>query len=387
MEASPLSLTARAFMWLLVLLQASGLSEDSGNRRLQALLFSAGSSDKATGGGGKASEPCAKFGGQFDVPLQGTNVVLDCPSVSTGAANRVCCAAHFPTQLQAVSNGTFVKSRGVGGAVSSSTRGVGWAYEPKPPAQGEAEGASKAAAGRGKGGAVTCTVTKTYHSSPQELRELAAAERISHLGTASLVNPAPLDSGTKLPLDVHNTRLDALLDFVTLKESVTNATRWLSRVSHHMQSADPQEVGTDDDYELLSRFEVTKTCSSGETSSWVEWIEPLTVAARHPFGFSSCRPAASTYSKSANAAVRKLKVGRSNVDYVLLQSGKHVHGAASVGGRAGRKGRGRGRGEEPTKHVLLDAGTSTFDSSLYWFTCGCVGNSRSSPSFSLVVFV
>jgi hypothetical protein len=104
-----------------------------------------------------------------------------------------------------------------------------------------------------------------------------------------------------------------------------------------MQSADPRDVGTDDDYELLSRFEVTKTCSGGETVRWVEWIEPLTVTARHPFGLSSCRPAAPTYSKSANAAVRKLRVGRSNVDYVLLQSGKHIHDAA-FGGGGGRQG-------------------------------------------------
>ena len=54
---------------------------------------------------------------------------------------------------------------------------------------------------------VSCTATKEYHSSPQEMRDLATAERISHLGEASLLNPAPLADGTKLPKDVHNTRL------------------------------------------------------------------------------------------------------------------------------------------------------------------------------------
>ena len=47
---------------------------------------------------------------------------------------------------------------------------------------------------------VSCTATK-------EMRDLATAERISHLGEASLLNPAPLADGTKLPKDVHNTRL------------------------------------------------------------------------------------------------------------------------------------------------------------------------------------
>ena len=54
---------------------------------------------------------------------------------------------------------------------------------------------------------MSCTVTKEYHSSPQEMRDLATAERISHLGEASLLNPAPLADGTSLPKDVHNTIL------------------------------------------------------------------------------------------------------------------------------------------------------------------------------------
>ena len=50
--------------------------------------------------------------------------------------------------------------------------------------------------------------------------------------------------------------------------------------------------------------------------------------------------------------------GRSDVDYVLLMSGKDLH----------RHKSGSIRNTRPPKHFLLDAGTSTFDSSLYWFT-------------------
>ena len=340
----------------------------------QSVLFSGDQHDKR-----KAPHvDCAKFGGQFDVPLQGTNVVLDCPSISGAANRKVCCAAHFPTQLQAVRNHTYVpkSSLETGRTASSSSRGVGWNYEPTASMEkrrglslNETDLASAASIlHTGKASArasATCTVTKEYISSPQELRELAIAHRISQLGSASLVNPAPLSDGTKLPLDVHNTRLDALLAYVTSEGSVVNATRWLDRVRAHMQSADPASASLNsaDDYEFLSRFEVTRRCSNGETTTWQEWIEPITVTARHPFGFSSCRTASAAHQTLGKNG----HVGRSNVDYVLLQSGRHLHSseASGEGGRVGKRGR-----MLPPKHVLLDAGTSTFDSSLYWFTCG-----------------
>lgn len=50
------------------------------------------------------------------------------------------------------------------------------------------------------------------------------------------------------------------------------------------------------------------------------------------------------------------RVGRSDVNYVLLQP------------RA--PGPVRGRRASPRRSYLLDAGTSTFDSSLFWFSCG-----------------
>jgi len=55
---------ASVVAWLVLILQASGLDEagldeDGGSRRLQALLFSAGSSDKSTGSSSSKVEPCA----------------------------------------------------------------------------------------------------------------------------------------------------------------------------------------------------------------------------------------------------------------------------------------------------------------------------------------
>jgi hypothetical protein len=46
-------------------------------------------------------------------------------------------------------------------------------------------------------------------------------------------------------------------------------------------------IGTSEDYELLSRFEVSKNCNNVITR-WVEWIEPLTVSARFLFSKLFC---------------------------------------------------------------------------------------------------
>lgn len=56
------------------------------------------------------------------------------------------------------------------------------------------------------------------------------------------------------------------------------------------------------------------------------------------------------------------KVRLTSTDYVLLQSAASLYNTTipNFGQREG----------QITKHFLFDAGTSTFDSSLYWFVCG-----------------
>ena len=126
----------------------------------------------------------------------------------------------------------------------------------------------------------------------------------------------------------------------------------------------------------LSRFNITKVCNSEvgqKISSLIEWIEPLSVHARNPFSLLSCpvffdksvlMSRFPQYAKSINST------DKINVDHVLiqLQSPSHLdnesflkrgvnfhHGHRGSGGRA--------------FNYLFDAGTSTFESSLWWFLC------------------
>ena len=106
--------------------------------------------------------------------------------------------------------------------------------------------------------------SKKYESSPHELREISVAEIIGKIGARELetsrthVRSGAVHKGTKLPVDTHTRRLDALFGHVTSAESVANATLWLDRVKNHMKS---EHVPEEDeaDKEFLSRFIVTKT--------------------------------------------------------------------------------------------------------------------------------
>jgi hypothetical protein len=52
---------------------------------------------------------------------------------------------------------------------------------------------------------------------------------------------------------------------------------------HRRVSASDVSLTHPDDDKYLSKFLVTTTCKGRSPEHWVEWIEPLTVHARHPF--------------------------------------------------------------------------------------------------------
>ena len=167
-----------------------------------------------------------------------------------------------------------------------------------------------------------CTTAKEYFPSPYETRHLLKAEEIAMVNNLA-------------------ERHSLLLDFISSPEEVRAAQRWLERVKHHMTRA----PATDDsrkkrsgahsretmkrlrtshgkgrlgrqgqgqgqggaeggsitrratstsswlheqehphDREFMSKFVITTTCVGGASQQWVEWIEPLSVHGRHPFG-------------------------------------------------------------------------------------------------------
>jgi hypothetical protein len=157
-----------------------------------------------------------------------------------------------------------------------------------------------------------CVTKKEYFASPYETRHLLKAQEIAQVQN-------------------FNERHGLILDFITSAEEVSGAQKWLKRVKVHMSmkhdnsGGDANANGLDDeiherkhvrwqrwhdqskhehgrrrrrasggdmksnphhpdDEEYMSKFVVTTTCEGGHSSHWVEWIEPLSVHARHPFG-------------------------------------------------------------------------------------------------------
>lgn len=223
-----------------------------------------------------SGQNAVKWGNQFNVPIISANVRKDCILPD---GRPVCCAA-------VLSNSTYVED------ISKPSRGVGYSFQQ-----------TFAVSSTASVSAVTaCEITRTYFSSPQEERDLHKSLQLELIADET-------------------ERLDHLLKYVTSDEMMMNSTMWLDRVRAHMQSEITLTVNPVD-REFLSRFHVVRKCTgiSGFDSGlklfeWDEWIEPVNIAARHPFAFSRCRHTRQYFRKKQGA-------DRSDVDYILLQSGK-----------------------------------------------------------------
>jgi hypothetical protein len=232
---------------------------------------------------------CVKFGAQFVIPLQSKNIRNDC---TLPDGRPVCCAA-------VLSNSTYVDDHTI------SSRGVGYTHHPvRMPRTSSVKSKVKS----------SCLVTKTYISSPQEERDLFISLQLEKIADPEI-------------------RLEELMKYITSDEMLSNSTKWLERVSVHMRSeVVPQ--GNSVDKQFLSRFHVARKCAAGngsdqitESAEWDEWIEPVNIAARHPFAFSRCRPTSKYFVGKPGT-----RFDRSDVDYVLLQSGASIADQAYVPG-------------------------------------------------------
>jgi hypothetical protein len=188
----------------------------------------------------------------------------------------------------------------------------------------------------------SCITTKKYVPSPYELRHQEKAMELQRVE------------------NIEERRIK-LLEYITSPTEVQAAITWLQRVKVRTSSRNVIVKETIADREFLSRFLITKTCNSSPhgTHKHVEWIEPLTLHGRHPFGMAHCtypyngKDSVGEFLERNNpAASGVMDHYRSifNVDYILLQPGrlpKNNH----------------------RRRYMLDAGTSDFWSSLWWFTC------------------
>ena len=190
-----------------------------------------------------------------------------------------------------------------------------------------------------------CVITRTYIPSPYETMHIEFA--------ASLAKMSDKDADK------------ALVDFLVSDVEMDAANIWLARVKYRMMNRGQYtEVSNDDDFKYMSRFSISKRCPhSRQDADWDEWIEPLTIHARYPYGVGCGRSDIfDIQKKKSNYPGAR---GIIHVDHILTLSGdafsNHTNSRSLVhnGQRYGGV----------TKRMFFDAGTSIFDSSLKWFTC------------------
>lgn len=173
-----------------------------------------------------------------------------------------------------------------------------------------------------------CVTSRLYVSSPYELEQLALGVKLSSITDG-------------------NERMAALVKQIYDPDEVAKSRVWLRRVEARMSGTD-EVVTNEDDLKYLSRFETTRKCKS-KVSTWSEFIEPITIHARHPFGMNEI----------INPQTMVDGISLISTDYVLLDSAQNIE-------RRAPKGR---KGNANLKKYFFDAGTSRFDSSLALFAC------------------
>ena len=204
--------------------------------------------------------------------------------------------------------------------------------------------------------AIVCTDTRVYHPCPYELKQIEFAK--------------------KLETDFHAPSEESaqkLVEFISSAEAIRESKLWLERVKYHMLNI--AAVSSADDEYILSKFVVTRTCydrkasihtEANITNSWVEWIEPLSVHGRHPNSMQDCSTFKKHYSKNSNNTLPPA-VSIMHIDYILVQNGEAFHNHSHPNSALVKSM--QQRQSLPVRHYLLDAGTSTFDSSLVFFLC------------------
>jgi hypothetical protein len=197
-----------------------------------------------------------------------------------------------------------------------------------------------------------CRVERKYISSPYELKHLEIIENI---------NPEPEE----------NIRRQAYINFIF--EDIPHVVKWMERIAIHMKQSEVHP--NQDDYDYLSRFELTKTCTSTSSSTekqeiierWDEWIEPITIYGRHPYGIIRCAFKEFTerngilYYNGKQTPI-PFNVSKESRDYILL--GNYASYEKSLMNQSPQSN------QVGAQRYFFDLGTRSFFSSLSWFICG-----------------
>eukprot|EP01041_Mallomonas_annulata_P010244 gene10244-21375_t len=204
---------------------------------------------------------------------------------------------------------------------------------------------------------LTCNLQKIYHPSEFETKNIKDAYYIQN--------------------NIRNLtqRKNYYIRTYFSKRAQSRAKIWLNRIKIRMTYNSGNSNNNDNnnfnennnttfsDLKYLSRFQNILTCNNHNSTStstststeytWNEWIEPITMHIRHPYFY---RRNLSNIHSSNEIEYDYLR----NLDFILLQSSssQYNHTANFISPYL------------PTKHFLIDVGSSSWDSTSKWFTCG-----------------
>ena len=186
-----------------------------------------------------------------------------------------------------------------------------------------------------------CPHTREYIPSQYELEHINKAKEFSDIE------------------DV-NVRYYKILDYAFSPEQVEHSRNWLKRVNAHMNSSIDAPYHEHDEI-YLSRFIDTHVCHN-KTFVRTEWIEPLTVHSRHPFAWchSQCiYPRRKGYCNNLTTFEKETHIV--NSDYIIVASSSANNNTEVINDKPHQS--------KYDKKFLFDAGSSTFNSGLFWFLC------------------
>ena len=187
----------------------------------------------------------------------------------------------------------------------------------------------------------SCIITKTYIPSQYEIDQFELAASFDKIANSVQ-------------------RRMSLLGHITSERDLTRSYQWMTRVGERMKypSQFPDDFDSSNviDRQYLSRFNITKKCPRRPLKIWTEWIEPISLHGRNPFSLLTCdgHNRNSIYKRYPHFAEMIRRSTLINTDHILLRS--------NVGNKEYNAIRGG-------NSYLFDAGTSTFQSSLWWFIC------------------